>query len=168
VVRIVSNAQGLAARIKSLGGDVCRIQLRTMQRWGASVGRKLKVITGKHVSHGIQARTTLRGREPMTIVISRSNIGWWREFGTGIYGPMRRRIRSKGGPYIDAKGRLRSRRALQWEVGGGFMYRRSVRGMRAKPWFEKTVRGEIPRLLRESVADFQKAIRKLSAPMPRK
>jgi hypothetical protein len=162
VIRVATNAQELARAIRGFGGNVTRIQLRTMQRWGTSVAKKLKTIAGRHVEHGIQGRTTLRGREPFTTLISRSNIGWWREFGTGIYGPLRRRIRSKGGPYVNPKtGKLQNRRALRWEVGGGYRFARSVRGMRAHPWFVPTVKMEIPRLLRESVADFQKALTKL-------
>lgn len=168
MIRLASNATGLARQIEALGGNVSRLQLRRMQRWGASVNRKLKTIAGKHVAHGVTSRISLRGREPITTFTSRSNIGWWREFGTGLYGPLRRRIRSKGGPYVDAHGKLRNRRALQIPVAGGFIYYASVRGMKARPWFVRTVKAEIPRLLRETVEDFNRAIRRLSAPVQRR
>lgn len=116
-----------------------------------------------------EARIGIRGGAmkvrgvPAAVVMSRSQIGYWMETGTGIYGPHRKPIRSKGGEYTDALGRRRKRRALRIETAGGFIFRTSVAGMKARPWFFKGISGRLAFLREQLREDYQKAFNALSA-----
>jgi len=73
----------------------------------------------------------------------------YQEYGTGIYGPKRRRIRPK------------QAQALRWAVGGGFAFARSVAGTPGKRYMEKGLRGaesRIASLRRKLASDIAKGI----------
>lgn len=84
--------------------------------WAKATSNALRMNPpAKAVRKGISGKAVRYGGASVAIVTSEEELGLWIEQGTGIYGPFRRPIRAKGGPYVDARGVKRNRRMLRWK-----------------------------------------------------
>lgn len=158
----------LEQSLRRLGANLPRIQFRRMDIWAKDTATHLRKNQRKprlprEVRIGISGRAMGASRRPVAVISSRSMIGYWFEVGTGIFGPHRKRIRSKGQMYTDAAGNRRRRSALRIETPHGFIFRTSVAGMKARPWFFTGISRRLVVLREQLRLDYQRAFRGLSA-----
>ena len=165
MIRIVSNAEGLGALIRQFGVDARPTLVRAFKAWASVTNNMLKVEAEQPVKSGVRAKVVEVGVRPGALFECASMIGLWREQGTGIHGPLKRPIVSKGGMYlgpkpvyagprrrsgaavrgVGAERPLRTRSVLRFEIDGKVIYRPSVAGRKADPWFWKTIQANINR-----------------------
>ncbi len=97
--------------------ELPKIARLVCQDWAKRVSGELRrnCHAKREVGKGIHGEVVKRGGDWFALVTSESMVGLWIERGTGIYGPYKRPIRAKGGPFVDAHGVKRNRRMLRWK-----------------------------------------------------
>ena len=136
-----------SVQLAAIAKSIRRGLYQGMSTWTSQAVRLLRRVAPRPARRAVLYRVGgLNDGRPRTHVFCASPIGLYREYGTGIYGPRRRRIVSLGEVYTDPKGRVRPRVALRWVSQGREFVRRSVRGAPARPWFWPSLQAAVPRL----------------------
>lgn len=128
------NREALAAIVVSPNGPIAqdllrrgiRVQSQARRNLGGGPTGPRRIDTGRlRQSISVDLRT-YRGRPAVRIG---TNVHYARYVhdGTGLYGPRRRLIRPT------------TKRVLRWRAGGGFVYARYTRGMRANPFLSSAL-----------------------------
>ena len=97
-----------------------------------SRGGEMRAEKTGNLKHSIGTTVTRRGGNERVIVYAARKYAEFVHKGTGIYGPLKRPIRP-----VRAK-------ALRFKIGGEVMFRRSVKGMRPRPFLTRAVQKIIP------------------------
>lgn len=100
-----------------------------------SRGGEMRAEATGHMKGRIGSTVVKRGGNVRAVVYAATPYAEYVHEGTGIYGPLKRPIRPVRG------------KALEFEIGGQKLVRRSVKGMRPRPFLTRAVRKVIPRKL---------------------
>lgn len=94
---------------------------------------------------------------PFVRIFCNLPLGAWFEYGTGIHGPLKKRIEPRTGESYTFDGVKKQRRALRIPTKKGVLYRMWSPGMKAQPWFFRSIKDKI-QLVAPTIAEvFQKA-----------
>lgn len=170
-VTIDTNAVEVAEQIRNFAKWIPGTTVRQMDIWSRQAAKKATDGLDEPRRRRVRGRTRggaqiVRG-QPLAIITCAHQIGWWAEFGTGLYGPFKKRIVPKRRLYVNKKGMVVWRRALRYEKPGGAEFRTWSPGHPATPWFYSGIRAQLGALRERLVKAMKAEIRKAMPRVPR-